>query len=121
MNGDAVGYLLANLNRIYEGLKFADQKAGVLIAANSALLALTDKLLDVKTSTPLRVSAFIGAVGLIIGAAFAFWAIIPRGGRLISKRGLGVVDSVRSNAYQDVDTFLDASANSSQDSVIKEL
>ena len=119
--GDSISQLLSNLNRIYETLKFADQKAGVLIAANSTILAVSDTLLKSSTASTLRVAAFIGAIGLVAGTALAFSVIVPRGNKVISKRSVGIVDSYRINAHSSLEEYLKIVSTADVEDFISEL
>jgi hypothetical protein len=94
---DAIELLLLNHQQIHENIKFADQKASALIAANGALLALTYSLIDQKVPFSLSIG-FPLCLLLAVAIGLSFWVVKPRGERN-RKRGPGVVDSIRICLY----------------------
>lgn len=94
---DAIELLLLNHQQIHENIKFADQKASALIAANGALLALTYSLIDRKVPYSLSIGLPLCLL-LAVAIALSFWVVKPRGERN-RERGPGVIDSIRICLY----------------------
>lgn len=95
---EKINLLFLNHQQIHENICFADRKAGAVIAADGALLALSYQLID-----PIKIpySPFIGFLVcfiLAIGIGFAFWVVRPRGEQN-RERGSGMIDSIRIKLY----------------------
>jgi hypothetical protein len=74
---DSLELLLMNHQHIHENIKFADQKASAIIAANGALLALSYSLIQPSVKFTLFMGFFVCLV-LAISIAIAFLVIKPR-------------------------------------------
>lgn len=94
---DTLELLLINHQQIHENIKFADQKASAIIAANSALLALSYSLIQPSIKFTLFAGFFVCFV-LAVSIAIAFLVIKPRGG-LNNQKNPGVFDPKRIARY----------------------
>ncbi|WP_367848008.1 hypothetical protein [Rhodoferax sp. WC2427] len=114
-----VEMLFQNNQQIHENIKFADQKAGAVITANTALLALIYSTIPSGAVLCKLWTGFLVCFILAVAIALAFFAIKPRGSRNL-RRGPGVVDSIRINLYGLRD-YLDRAATISEDDFLCEL
>jgi hypothetical protein len=129
---EQIGFLQTNQQQVHENIKFADAKAGVVITADSALLASVYAVISSANLRPKSLAAFtsVGVCLLLIsGAALGFLVVKPRGEKNRS-RGFGVVDADRINQTEknrqsqttDDDTyFMSEIENISDRALIKEM
>jgi hypothetical protein len=115
-----VEVLLRNLQRLHGNIVFADRKAAVLMAADSGLLAAVYSVIRRDERTQLIIMSLIASILLIVGIAFGFTVITPRG-RQNRSRGLGHVDGDRIAQYQNAGAYVAAMANTTQAAIIEEL
>ncbi len=110
--------LLSSHQHIHENIKFADQKAIVIIGLNVGLLGTVYQLLkpDAGSSTLFGVSV---CCILAIGTALGIMVIRPRGNRNKS-RGAGIVDAARIGQYDRAEDFRDAYLNASDAEITKQ-
>lgn len=95
---DSIELSLLNHQQIHENIKFADQKAGAVIAADGTLLALTYAQIDpAKLPSTIAVGFIVCAI-LSTAIGLAFWVAKPRG-EANRARGAGVIDSIRISLY----------------------
>jgi hypothetical protein len=95
---ETIELLLLNHQHIHENIKFADQKAGAVAAADGALLALTYNLIDPWKMPNAVIAGLLVCLILSIAIGYSFWVVRPRGGQN-RRRGPGVVDSIRISLY----------------------
>lgn len=93
---DKITLLFLNHQQIQENIKFADQKAGAVIAANGALLALSYSLIHPAHIPHSLFAGLLVCFVLLIGIGSAFWVVRPRGEQN-RKRGYGIIDAIRIN------------------------
>ena len=93
----SIELLLANHQLVHENIKFADQKASILITLNGGLIAGVYALIDASIPR----APFLGftvCVLLAVAIGFALWVIRPRGSEH-RHRGPGVIDAIRISLY----------------------
>jgi hypothetical protein len=119
--GQQINFLQTNQQQIHENIKFADSKAGAVIAANGALLAATYAAIpaNVKDQPTTVFAALVVSFFLAIGTGFGFGVIWPRG-QLNRARGPGVIDSARINLYGH-DEFLQQGKDITDEQLIKQM
>ena len=118
---DSMMSLLANHQHIHENIKFADQKAVILITINSGLLSIIFSIFNEKSF--LISFGIIVCVVLILAIGFAVYVIWPRRGwifRKYQKLGPGVVDPDRIRRYS-VDEYTLACAQITDEDLLKQL
>lgn len=112
---ELLGFLQLNQQQIHENIKFADQKAGVVIVLNTALLGGLYQV--AKELCPLWLLAS-ACLLIATGGGLAFLVLWPRG-RQNKQRGGGVVDAIRISRLTHAE-YLDRAARVSIDDLIRE-
>jgi len=95
---DSIELLLLNHQQIHENIKFADQKAGAVIAADTAVLALTYSQIEPAKLSHLFILGVLVCLILSIAIGLAFFVVRPRGEKN-REIGAGFVDSIRISLY----------------------
>lgn len=93
----SIELLLANHQLVHENIKFADQKASILITLNGGLIAGVYALIDASIPR----APFLGftiCVLLAVAIGFSLWVIRPRGSENLH-RGPGVIDAIRISLF----------------------